>query len=124
MNYKHTCRVSFKNDCDECPTKHIKEGGLNHRLTEESRQKADMLKEEQDTANGRRKQREDMRLKRLQKEKADQSKPGSPFGYIDEAMGQAIVPLNRRGERLGTLSEKTQELVNTSQDFLKRAKEI
>ena len=126
MNYKHKCRVSFKNDCDECSTKHIKKGGLNRRLSEESRQKADTLKEEQDTANGRRKQREDLRLKRLQKEKADQSKPGSPFGIIDEASGQAIVPLIRRGERFDTLSEKIKNLKNASEDFLciKRAKEI
>ena len=124
MNYKYKCGVSFKNVCDEWSTEHIKEGGLNHRLSENSRQKAETIKGEQETANRRRKQREDVRLKRLQKEKADQLKPGRPFGIIDEVWGQAIVTLNRRGERLDTLSEKTTNLVNTSEDFLKRMKEI
>jgi hypothetical protein len=109
-------------------------------------QKADTLKEQQDTVKRRRDQLEETRLKRQEKEKADHSQRDTLFGGIldkatsllagedDDAkddlgslqasLGQTRDALNQRGERLGTLSEKTEKLMDASQNFAKMAKEL
>jgi hypothetical protein len=153
LNRKHKCRFSVKFVCDDCSNKRIKVNNQDQRSSDGqfslaradvARLKADKFKEQQETLQRRKEQMEQTRLKRLEKEKADQLQRDSLFGGIMEkatsllsgedsteevgslhaSLGQTRDALNERGERLNTLSEKTEKLMNASEDFAKMAKEL
>ncbi|KAI2500336.1 hypothetical protein MHU86_14144 [Fragilaria crotonensis] len=153
LNRKHKCRFSVRYVCDDCSTKRIKldnqdqrtsDGQYSLARTDVVRLKADKFKEQQEMLQRRKEQMEHTRLQRLEKEKADQLQRDSLFGGIMEkatsllsgdddidavgglhaSLGQTRDALNERGDRLNTLSEKTEKLMNASEDFAKMAKEL
>lgn len=154
MNRKHKCRVSLKYVCDDCSTKRVKEDGKEYRLSDGQfllaradivRQKSDKITEQRDAVQQRKDKMEAVRRQREEKEKAEEASRDGLFGGImDKAtsllagediekdtttglqasLGQTRDALNQRGERLGALSEKTEKLMNASEDFAKMAKEL
>jgi hypothetical protein len=154
LNRKHKCCASLKYVCDDCSTKRIKEEGRECRLSDGqfllaradvARQKADKMREQKESMQQSKDRLEQVRKQREEKEKAEQSSRDSLFGGImdkatsllageDEdvdqigglhaSLGKTKDALNQRGERLGALSEKTEKLMNASEDFAKMAKEL
>eukprot|EP00547_Thalassionema_nitzschioides_P003753 CAMPEP_0194217178 /NCGR_PEP_ID=MMETSP0156-20130528/20536_1 /TAXON_ID=33649 /ORGANISM="Thalassionema nitzschioides, Strain L26-B" /LENGTH=926 /DNA_ID=CAMNT_0038946149 /DNA_START=189 /DNA_END=2969 /DNA_ORIENTATION=- len=105
------------------------------------------LREEKEIIEHRRVQAEELRLRRREQEQEQKSLRDGLFGdFIEKAtsilkgetederhddlgslqatLGQTRDALNERGDRLSSLGEKTERLMNASEDFAKMAKEL
>lgn len=153
-NRKHKCRVTLRYVCDDCSSKRVSDGKEEHRVSDgqfclarvdAAREAADAVALEKEQARMRLEKARAMR----QAASSDDDNRDSLFGGVMEkaaslvfgeedraehtsnqldslkgTMNQTKDALIERGNKLSSLGEKTSQLVDSSHEFAKMAKEL
>jgi DNA-directed RNA polymerase subunit RPC12/RpoP len=153
-NRKHKCRVTLRYVCEDCSRKRVFDGKEEHRLSDgqfclarvdAAREAADAVAQEKEQARMRLEKARAVRLAAI----SDEDNRDSLFGNVMEkatnlvfgeedrventsnqvdslagTMNQTKDALLERGTKLTSLGEKTSQLVDSSHEFAKMAKQL
>jgi DNA-directed RNA polymerase subunit RPC12/RpoP len=153
-NRKHKCRVTLRYVCEDCSRKRVIDGKEDHRVSDgqfclarvdAAREAADAVAQEKEQARMRLEKARAVRLAAVSDEEnrdslfsgvmekatslvfGEEERAENTSNHVDSlasSMNQTKDALLERGNKLTSLGEKTSQLVDSSHEFAKMAKEL